>query len=191
MSEYIKLKITNPQELLSKFELDSDINLSENANISDAITALTSCNQYGDAIKLLAHGLPKREAVWWACLATRATQSDTADENNVNALIATEDWVKKPSEENLKRVNELSKATKYETAASWAATAAAWCTGSLTPEGEEPVAPPEYLYAHAVAGSILLASHEGDGESASQNELLQLFLKQGLDLAKGGNGKVE
>lgn len=191
MTELIKVDALTAAELLQHFELVEDG--SEDCVVPQtapevSIERLAQKGLYLDAIKLLAHGLPKRIAVWWACLASRAAQTADVDQANEAALLAAETWVKNPTEENRLRCKTLAEATKYETASSWAATGAAWSAGSMAKEGEPEVTPPEHLYAHAVAGSICLAASLDDPENAPAS--YATFLAQGLDLARGGDGRV-
>lgn len=191
MTELIKIEALTAEELLQHFELvgdNADQYVVPETAPEVSIERLASAGLYLDAIKLLAHGLPKRIAVWWACLATRSVQKPDADQANMAALLAAETWVKNPTEENRLRCKALGEATKYDTAASWAATSAAWCAGSMAKEGEPEVAPPEHLYAHAVAGSISLAASLEDPEHST--EKYSTFLAQGLDLARGGDGQT-
>lgn len=192
MTDLIKIQALTAEELLKEFELTApeatEFVVPDTAP-QISIERLMQAGLFQDAVKLLAHGLPKREAVWWACLAARKAQTPDTDENNVNALLATETWARKPSEENRQRCRELGEKTQYKSAASWAATAAYWCTGSMTEPGEPEVPPPPYLYAHAVAGSITLAAATIDPEKT--DHYYQLFLAQGMDIARGGNGLVE
>jgi len=192
MTQLIKIQAMTADELLSQFELTEPE--AENVLVRDtapqiSIEHLTQAGFYADAIKLLAHGLPKREAVWWACLAARKAQTPQTDEDNINALLATETWARKPTEEHRQRCRQLGEKTQYKTAASWAATAAYWCAGSMTEEGEPEVPPPPYLYAHAVAGCVTLAAATIDPENIE--DYYKLFLAQGINLAQGGNGMVE
>lgn len=190
MNEWVRVKALNTAELIEHFELSDESqeaihpDKTPQASLADLVEA--SCHY--DAIKLIAHGLPKREAVWWACLVARQIQTPETDEPNISALIAAETWAKQPTEENRLRCRELGEKTKYETPASWAATAASWSTGSMAKEGEPEVMPPEYLYAHAVAGGVTLAGmvHNSDNPTESLN----LFIRQGANLAEGGNGSV-
>lgn len=191
MTQYVKVKAITAQELLDHFELyedDAEQHLVPDTAPQISIERLAEAGFYLDAIKLLAHGLPKRESVWWSCLAARAVQTPETDEDNINALIAAEAWAKNPSEENRLRCRVLGEKTKHKTAASWAATAACWSTGSMAPEGQPAIQTPEYLYAHAVAGAVSLAAALADAENIE--EQYQRFLKQGIDLACGGNGQA-
>lgn len=192
MTQYIKVEALTAAELLLEFELFEP----EASNVIIADTApqisierLIEGKYYQDAVKLLAHALPKRLAVWWACLAARKAQTPSTSEENMQALLMAESWAKKPTEEVRLRCKELSEKTLYKTAASWAATSATWCAGSMTNKGEPDIPPPPYLYAHAVAGCIILAAATIEPENNDQ--YLELFLAQGINLACGGNGLVE
>ncbi|MBX2858328.1 MAG: hypothetical protein KTR17_06675 [Cellvibrionaceae bacterium] len=190
MTDLNKIKALTTEELIQHYEVSEEAQahiLPEN-NPQINIELLAQRGLFHDAVSLLAHGLPKREAVWWACLATRASITPETDETNMAALVAAEAWVKKPTEERRIKCRDLAQQTLFKSAPSWAATAASWSTGSLSKEGEPEVTPPEYLYAHAVAGSVSLAATGSDPEKMSDN--YNLFLKQGFDLARGGNGQV-
>lgn len=191
MTDLVKVQAITAAELLQHFEVSDEAegHLVPETAPEVSIDRLVNAGLYPDAIKLLAHGLPKREAVWWACLAARDIQNPQTDEDNVNALIAAESWVKKPSEDIRKRCKSLGEKTKHQTPASWAATAASWCHGSLAPEGEPVIEPPEHLYAHAVAGAVTLAAAFSDPVNPDKQFIR--YINQGLNLARGGNGKVE
>ncbi|AFU98103.1 secreted protein [Simiduia agarivorans SA1 = DSM 21679] len=169
---------------ISEEDAESEVVLDTTPRIS--IERLTEKGYYLDAVKLMAHALPKREAVWWACLAARAVQTPETDENNQQALLAAEAWAKKPTEANRLRAKMLGEKTKFRTPSSWAATAASWSAGSMAGDGEPAISPPEYLYAHAVAGAVCLAAVAKD-EDAPENAY-KTFLAQGINIACGGNG---
>lgn len=191
MTDLTKIKALTTEELTQHYEVsdEAQAHILPDNNPQVNIELLVKQGLFHDAVSLLAHGLPKREAVWWACLATRASITPETDEANMAALVAAEAWVKKPTEERRIKCRDLAQQTRYKSAPSWAATAASWSTGSLAKEGDPEVAPPEYLYAHAVAGSVSLAATSGDPEKISQ--LYGLFFEQGFDLARGGNGQID
>ena len=191
MTDLVKVQALTAAELLQNFEVseEAEEHLVPDTAPEVSIDRLMEAGLYPDAIKLLAHGLPKREAVWWACLAARDIQNPQTDEDNVNALAAAESWVKKPSEEVRLRCKAFGEKTKHKTPASWAATAASWCHGSLAAPDEPPIEPPEHLYAHAVAGSVTLAAVLSDPVDPSKQ--FNRYMQQGLNLARGGNGRIE
>ena len=191
MTQYIKVEALTAAELLKEFELfepEAKSVMVVDTAPQISIENLIKGKFYQDAIKLLAHALPKRLAVWWACLAARRAQTPETSEENLQALIVTEAWAKKPTEPNRLQCKALAEATQFKTPSSWAATAATWCAGSMTNEGEPEVPPPAYLYAHAVAGCVSLAAATIDAEKIE--EYYELLLAQGIDLACGGNGLI-
>jgi hypothetical protein len=190
MSDLSRVKAQSAGELLQHFELSDE---SENIAAADdspmlAIKKLVDTENYHDAVTMLAHALPKREAIWWACLSTRKTMDKTI-ELDCAALKAAELWVRAPNEANKQSVQKMSVRAKNKTAAGWVATAANWCTGNMAEDGGVEVPPPDFLYAHAVAASITLAAVAADPEKIADN--YQLFMRIGFDLAAGGSGQVE
>ena len=133
--------------------------------------------------------LPKREAVWWACLAAKRGLGDKATPDLQAALQAAEQWAISPSEDNRRLAKGWSEKTGQKSAASWAATAALWTGGSMAKPGEPEIPVPPFLYAHAVAGAVCLAAFEVDPEQPINQ--FKRFIRQGLDLAAGGRGDVE
>ena len=192
MSDLVKVVARTAGELLAQFELseaEAEPHLVPGGLPQVSIEQLAKHGFYSDAVKLLAHGMPKREAVWWACLAARQAQSPEAEEDDIQALLAAEAWARTPTEPHRQRCRTLSAKTKYQTAASWAATAAFWSTGSLAKAAEPDIAVPQFLYAHAVAGAVSLAGATIDPSLGDQ--IHQCLLNQGLDLARGGDGQIE
>ena len=191
MAELVKVKAKAAGELLQHFEVDEESLPFVKADASPlaCIQALVEHKCFNDAVKLIAHALPKREAVWWACLAAQHAAGEAPLEgDNAAAVKAAEKWVKDPSEENRQAAKKLGDKTGHKSAASWAATAAYWSAGSMAAEGDPAVPPPPFLYAHAVAGSVSLAAALPDPDRA--DEKFSHYIKQGLDLAAGGRGEV-
>lgn len=149
---------------------------------------LMQARLYVDAVHFLAHGLPKREAIWWAYLCAEATESISTSQDNLETLELIKKWVFNP-DEVLRRAAELmAEKLKYKTAASWAAIAIFWSGGSITPVDTPEVMPDKNLCAKAVAGAILLAAALYEPENISKN--YERFLLQGVNIANGGNGRI-
>ena len=139
--------------------------------------------QFPDAVRFLAHALPKREAVWWACLCGRAVAGPNPPPQIAAALQAAEKWVVDPSEENRRAAMPAAEAAEFKTPAGCAAVAAFWSGGSLAPPNVPVVPPGEYLTAHGVAGAVMLSAVQSEPEKAP--EKYQKFLAQGIEVAKG------
>src|SRR6266702_8553433 len=83
----------------------------------DALEALARLEQAGlliEATRLVAHALPAREAVWWACACSRYTAAcgiDPAAETKVRE--AAEEWVRKPTDEHRRAAMKEAEATDF------------------------------------------------------------------------------
>jgi hypothetical protein len=192
MSELKKIAATTAREVYRKYALD--IEPEEGPLLDDTIAPaefldhLIQAGHYGHAVKFLAHGLPKREAAWWACLCAREVMPQDAVTEVQAALQATETWVYKPNEENRRAALENGEAADDGSPATWAAFAAGWSGGSIGPADGEPVPPADDLTGKAVFSAVTLAAYGAEPERAE--ERLRLFMAQGMDVAKGGDGRV-
>lgn len=185
---WIRVDARVAAELLKHFELSDDAApLAQGAAAPAAfLRILTDANCYHDAVKFLAHGLPKREAVWWACLAVRDSLAGERDPNQIAAIEAAERWATQPTVDHCRIARQIAEKTAFKSAASWAATAAWWSAGSMAAIGQPEVPPPPFLYAQAVASAICLAAVMPDPLNAAQH--YQRYLAIGIDLACGGTG---
>lgn len=177
-------------ELCTHYEMEKEAEtlLTPEQTPEQFLKALIADNQYYSAIVFLAHALPKRESVWWACICTKATVTDKTSKDNLEALKSAEQWVYSPTEDNRRLAENLAEKTEYITPASWTAMAAFWSGGSVTGPDEPPVPPAQYLYANAVSGAVNLSASFDKNNDTEQ--LYQTFLKQGIDIANGGNGEI-
>ncbi len=59
--------------ICAQFELDAAAGklLEPQHSVRQFFTLLNKQQHHADAIRFLAHALPKREAVWWACRSIR------------------------------------------------------------------------------------------------------------------------
>lgn len=186
---FTKIKPVYAQEICQNLEFDEPASqlLSPDLSPADYLEKLIANELYPDAVRFLAMALPKREATWWACLAARHGLAEDAPGQEMAAIAAAEAWVYRPSEENRQLTQPVAEATKFKTAASWAAIAAFWSGGSISPVPDVMVPPAEDLTAKAVSGAIMLAAAAGNPADISRN--YQLFLQQGINIACGGDGR--
>jgi len=87
------------------------------------IIKLSEASRWPDAIRVMASALPRREAVWWACVCSRKSADVARDKTDIVALEAAEKWVFKPSEEG--RSESFRMAQESETASAGTLTALA------------------------------------------------------------------
>lgn len=175
-------------DVFSNYELSPDIiNLElDEYSPDEFLKRLQEDGFYSDAVIFLSHALPRREAVWWACLCARKANISLINNNEKLALKAAEEWVMKPTELNRRNAEIFAEKTNYKSPSSWAATAAFWSGPSITKENEPPVPPPAFLYAHAVAGAVNISA-----SLISDNDIKVTYLElinHGLSIADGGNG---
>jgi hypothetical protein len=135
-----------------------------------------------DAIRILAHALPKREAVGWGCLCVRPSFGPQTLPPEIEAIEAAELWVKDPSEPNRRGAGKASESADVSTAAGCLAVSAFWSGGSLAPPNLPAVPPRDDLTAQAVAGAIMMASVVVPVETAKRR---REFLTIGMDVASG------
>ena len=181
------VKITAPcaEDVCSLYEINLNAAELLNANITpkDFLDGLVERELYSDATQFLAHALPHREAVWWACIcAARALPNDPPD-GEAAALEAAKAWVFKPAQENCQTAMTKAEVAGFKSAGSWAAVAAFWSGETLAPAGSPVVPPTPDLVGKAVAGAVMLAAVSGDETDAADN--YRTFLEQGLNIAKG------
>lgn len=139
---------------------------------------------YDDATRFLAHALPKREAVWWACQCARAAYGSQCPPAAEAAVQAAEAWAQETSEDHRQTAMSAAEAADFGTPAGCAAAAAFWSGGSLAPPHLPPLPPAEHLTARGVSGSVLLSANL-DPEGLP--EKFRCFLTLGIAVANGSN----
>ena len=135
---------------------------------------------FPDAVRFLAHGMPKREAVWWAWVCARRATGPEPEPETKASLAATEAWIAQPSEENRRAAHEAAKAAGLGTSTGCAGLAAFFSGGSLAPAHVAPIPPGEYLTAKAVTGAVIFAAIAD--EPAKAPEKFDNYLTQGLEV---------
>ncbi len=182
----IKIPHSNAQDILSCYQPNAPILdlLDDTMSPQQMIEKAIEAELFSDTALFIAHGLPIREAIWWAtqCAGTRNDWS----EDEINAISAAKAWVQTPDETNRRHAEEMAKVSTLETGAGWSAQAAFWSGGSMTSPKDPIVPPPPYIYAQAVAGCVNLCAVLPDGADAKDR--YQHYFKIAMDIACGGNG---
>jgi hypothetical protein len=190
MTEFTKINEPLAAAISVSLELGDEAKqlLTETINPADYLQQLTENALYNDAINFLANALPRREAVWWACLCARQTLDNEAPVNDIKAIELAEAWVYKPVQAVCDLTYAAATATEFKTAAGWAAIAAFWSGENISPSKEAIVPPPTGLTGKAVNGAVTLSAvHEDDPKKITEN--YQLFLEKGIEIACGGDGR--
>jgi hypothetical protein len=144
------------------------------------IALLSDKQLFPDAVRFLAHALPKREAVWWGWVCARRASGATPPPVIKAALDATEQWIAQPSEENRRTAHEAAKAADLGTPAGCAALAAFFSGGSLGPAHAPPVPPGDHLTAKAVGAAVIFAAIASEPQKAP--EKFKNSLTQGMEV---------
>ena len=146
----------------------------------DFVALLMEKALYPDAVRFIAHALPKREAVWWGWVCARRAAGDNPQPKIKASLEATEKWIAQPSEDNRRSAMAAAQKAELGTAAGCAGLAAFFSGGSLAPP-ETPVVPPgEFLSAKAVSGAVIFAAVAKEPERAP--EKFKIFVAQGVEV---------
>lgn len=145
------------------------------------LDAVAIAGHFADAVKFLAHGLGRREAVWWACVCARLAMEPAPAPPVLQALTAAEAWCYQPVEERRRAAYAAGEAAQFEHPAALAALGAFLSGGSLAPPNVQPVPPGPFLTARAVAGAIQLAAVRIQPEKAA--ERFRAFLAKGVEIA--------
>ncbi len=138
-----------------------------------------------DAIELMARWLPKREAVWWACLCAWSGCRPNPPKEVDAALEAAVRWVQDPSEENRYAARTHGKAAGSGTPAGVVALAAFNSAVSMSLPDLPKVPPPPGLTAKMIAGAVSLATNLGDPSGIADRR--RQFLRLGLEVISGKN----
>ncbi len=176
--------------ILPRLELDAEcaVLLGPLPDAVAGLEALVGARKLPEAMRLIAHAMPKREVVWWGCMCARAVPDPAQPAPDAEALTAAEAWVRKPDEANRRAAMAAAQKTAFRTPEAWAAVAAFWSGGSMSPEGQPDVPPAEHLTAVAVAGGVIIAALRGNPARAPDRFLR--FLESAREIAAGGAGRL-
>ena len=157
------------------------------AGTEAALAVLEQNGKLVEATRLMAYALPRREAVWWACMCARHVTPPALLDDDRAAIEAAELWVRSQTDESRRTAFEYAGRAGFNTPEAWAAVGAFWSGDSLAPVGQGAVAPPAHVAAAAVAGAVALASVR---DPARRIERLTRFLASARDIAVGGSGRL-
>lgn len=177
--------------LLPRLELSPEAAqaLAGAATAAEAVQRLEAGGFGSEAARLTAHALPKREAVWWACMCAAAVPDPALAPSDSSARLAAEAWVRQPGDDALRRAAwDAAQATEFKSPEAWAAVGAFWSGASMAPAGQPAVPPAEHLTGVAISGAIALASVRRHPDRAPAR--LTRFLQAAREIAAGGAGRI-
>jgi hypothetical protein len=185
-----KIAVPTAEEACARASLSGPARalLRPEASVGEFLGQLAKAELLTDSIALMAHALPKREAVWWACLAAKKIVDEKTPPEVRHALSAAEAWVHKPCEETRRPTMVHAQRTQFDHPAVWAAVAAFWSGGSMVAPELPAVAPAAHLTGLAVSGAVQLSVLTR--EPALASERFRVLLGQAIDIANGGPGRA-
>ncbi len=140
-----------------------------------------------DMMRLLSQALPRREAVWWACLAARDIVGHDAPKVP-KCLETAEAWVFRPGDDTRRAAFAAMTAAKPFDDTSLCAMAAVYATGSFGPDELDESEVPPGVFGNVVLGMQLTSLGAAPAEEFDRGQTL---IERALDIARGGNGRVD
>ena len=150
-----------------------------------AMAALLAAGRHRDALRVAAHALPRREAVWWGCQCFRAAPSQSDTPAQIAAVELAEKWVVSPNEETRRAAGNAAEPAQIGTGAGQIAMAAFWSGGSIGPPKLATIPPPEHLLPGAVSNAAFLAGIRHGPKQAGA--MYERYLALALEVAEGKN----
>ncbi len=189
-SSLTRLAVSDVRVLLTSIALPppAQASLRGCVEVGDALDRLEAAGFASDAIRILAHALPKAAGVWWACCCAASTAPRDLPDTDRLARETAEQWVRDPNDGLGYAAMAYAKIGGLASAEAWTAVAAFWSGSSIAPMGQPPMPPLPDQCQSAVAAAVTLASVRGDGKRYAQR--LAAFLRSGREIAAGGAGTL-
>lgn len=149
----------------------------------ELVAALAASGAFAKAVRVQAHLLSKRLAIWWGILCVEQVCGEGLSSAEIGAKQAALEWLEKPGETRRRQCEAAAGKTKLDAPGGWLAMAAFWNSGSLAPEDMGPVPPDDKLTGQAIANSLMIAAVSGDATKAKDR--YRMFLAKALEVAKG------
>src|SRR5712692_7695159 len=103
-----KVSAKTATEICGRYEITKDAGklLGDSITPRQFVDLLVQAGQHLDVFDFLAHALPKREAIWWACLGVRHAQGTKLPPAESAALKSAVEWVLDPTESRRRLAQE-------------------------------------------------------------------------------------
>jgi hypothetical protein len=150
----------------------------------DFLSQLASDENPIPALIFAGLALPKREAIWWACLVMRGMQ--LTDGEAGTGLSLAEAWVRNPEEKERRAAGEFAEEVYFEGPGAWVAFAAFTTSGSMAPAGLQSVPPAQELSGKCAAMSVMVSTDAEDPIDRLSN--IQAAIECAREFAMGGDG---
>ncbi len=189
-----KLRKQPLEELCRQFEWSRSVSsfVTPRATFQTVLQSLINHKYWFDAVTLLSHAMPQREAVWWGARVcddylAENQMDDASRREEEQVLEAVRRWVNEPEETNRMAAHAAASGIPNRVPSHWVGMAVFWATGNITPDAGVITPPPPYLYARGISAAIDLAASLTIN---AREELYEKALGRGLDVASGGDGET-
>ncbi|MEM1432280.1 MAG: hypothetical protein AAGG09_22715 [Pseudomonadota bacterium] len=167
----------------ANLKLDTELDAPVSAPASEVLKELEEKGALVDMLKLISAALPPRECVWWACLAAH----DVPAKETSPILKAAEKWVFQPTKENREALQAVIQLAGPDDDQALCGTAAFYGDGTLgTGDLETEPAPVGVVAAMSLGQNFLCLKDRDDDQ-----EHMRVLIDRGLDIARGGNGRLD
>lgn len=185
MTSYNRLRLVDPQAMLSEFDFEADdvARLAAAKSADELVAAFIAAESWRGLAQALTFMFARREAVWVTCLWARACENAKLVAPS-KALRAAEAWVRDQSEDVRYKAFELASDEKMAGPGSWAALAAFWSGPTLSQPEFEAVPPAPGLAAIAASTAFTLAASAFAARDGAERDLVVLA----LSVASGESG---
>ena len=176
-------------KMLANCGMKLNVELSAPASaMADVVLAeLDQKKEWLELLKVMSVILPPRERVWCACLAARDFIGAKSKKDPL-PLAAAETWVFEPNETNREAVFHALQDTDPGDDTVHCGSAALYYNGTLgTGDMAEHPAPPGGAELSAFVMNVVALGHHSDKFDSH----MQLLIDRALDIARGGNGRVD
>lgn len=184
--------MTQPRDALRASAITRELDLSpparallrDEATPEQFLAALNSQDLLDDGLLFLAHWLPRREAIWWACQCIWHLQRPVAGTKaEEEALKVAVRWVVEPNEPHRRAAEKAGEAAGTATAAGCIARGVFWSGGSISLPGLPVVEAPPRATPTIVAKALMLATAASPEAVPHRRRFLQI----GHQVAVGAN----
>jgi hypothetical protein len=174
----VKTPVSPLQEFCDRAKVGDEAKalLTDQFSTKQFLSLLVEKEMFGDAIRVIAYLLPKREAIGWGCLCLRHVLTSQKDKPLPNVQMAAERWVSAPNEENRWAAKETADKEDPKTPSGLLALAVFFAGYSMAPPNIQAVPPPDHATAEIVAGAVQLAGVIEKPEKA--NKKYQVFMQK-------------
>lgn len=172
---------------LANAELKTKLEAKASASPVEVLAELEAKEAWLDMLQLMAVLLPPRERVWWACLAARDAVGPKSKDDPL-PLTTAEAWVFKPDEDHRIAAQQSLDTAKPADKTKHCARAVLFFDGTLGP-GDLAQHPAPQGVAASSAFAMNLVALKACSDTFDAH--MQVLIDRALDIARGGNGRVE